>query len=123
MSNTPAGSDAIANGTEGRFWDQPEQFLRGERQQHVVGFVITLAAFALSLGVCYLVQQDRRHPWLRVATSLFDISLVTVAQVAYAFVSDPQVVVNSKITFDVYFVALAGTCMAGFSGPIRSRGS
>ena len=145
MSNTPAASEAIANGRSGRFWDTPEQFLldagkdgelliarvrvwltlvlllvpianllwaaADERQQHVVGLLITFAAFVLSSGVYYLVQRDRRQPWLAIATSLFDISMVTLAQVAFAFVSDPQVVVNSKITFDMYFVVLAGTCL------------
>ncbi len=82
-----------------------------EREQHVVGLLITLVACALSLGVYFLVTRDRRQPWLPLATSSLDISIVTLAQVAYAFVSDPQVVVNSKITFDVYFLALAGTCL------------
>ncbi len=87
-------------------WAAPD-----ERFQHLAGFFITLIAFALSCGVYVLVLRDRRQPWLPLATSLFDVTVVTVAQVIFAFVSDPQVVVNSKITFDVYFLSLAGTCL------------
>ena len=68
-------------------------------------------ACALSFGVYWLVTRDQRKRWLPMATSLFDVTLVTLAQITFAFVSDPQVVVNSKITFDTYFIALAGTCL------------
>ncbi len=87
-------------------WAAPD-----EREQHLYGFGITLAAFVLSSVVYVLVRQDRRRPWLPLATSIFDVSVVTIAQLSYAFVSDPQVVVNSKITFDMYFLCLAGTCL------------
>jgi diguanylate cyclase (GGDEF)-like protein len=87
-------------------WAAPD-----ERKQHLMGFYITLAAFLLSCVVYLMVRQDRRQPWLPMATAIFDVSAVTLAQIVFAFVSDPQVVVNSKITFDVYFVALAGTCL------------
>jgi diguanylate cyclase (GGDEF)-like protein len=87
-------------------WAAPE-----EREQHVAGFFVTLAACLLSLGVYVMVVRDRRQRWLPMATSFFDISLITVAQLIYAFVQDPHVVVNSKITFDTYFIALAATCL------------
>ncbi len=87
-------------------WAAPD-----EREQHLVGFAVTLAAFVLSVVVYVAVRQDRRQPWLPLATSMFDVSVVTIAQIIYTFVSDPQVVVNSKITFDMYFLCLAGTCL------------
>ena len=87
-------------------WAAPD-----ERKQHVAGGLVTLAAFLLSLGVLYLVTRDRRQRWLPLATSFFDVSLITLAQIIFAFVQDPQVVVNSKITFDTYFIALAATCL------------
>ena len=83
----------------------------GERQQHVAGFFVTLAACVLSAGVYLLVSRDKRQRWLPLATSLFDISLVTLAQLIFAFVQDPYVVVNSKVTFDTYFIALGATCL------------
>jgi diguanylate cyclase (GGDEF)-like protein len=85
--------------------------LAEERQQHVAGFWITFSAFALSLGLYLLVARDRREPWLPMFTSLIDVSLISLALFVYAFIGDPHQVVNSKITFDTYFIALAGTCL------------
>jgi diguanylate cyclase (GGDEF)-like protein len=82
-----------------------------ERQQHLAGFWITFTAFALSVLVYLMVARDRRERWLPVATSLFDVSLISFALFVYAFIGDPHQVVNSKITFDTYFIALAGTCL------------
>ena len=82
-----------------------------ERQQHIAGFWITFAAFALSGVIYFLVARDRREPWLPMMTSMFDVSLISFALLVYAFIGDPHQVVNSKITFDTYFIALAGTCL------------
>jgi diguanylate cyclase (GGDEF)-like protein len=87
-------------------WAAPE-----EREQHVAGFYVTLTACLLSLAIWFIVSRDRRQRWIPLATSFFDVSLITLAQLIFAFVADPQVVVNSKITFDTYFVALAATCL------------
>jgi len=84
---------------------------RSEWQHHLVGLAVTGAACALSIGIWWLVSLDRRQRWLPMATSLFDITFISLAQLSFAFVSDPQVVVNSKITFDTYFIALAATCL------------
>lgn len=82
-----------------------------ERQQHIAGFWITFTAFALSLAVYLMVVRDRRERWLPMMTSLFDVSLISFALFVYTFIGDPHQVVNSKITFDTYFIALAGTCL------------
>ena len=84
---------------------------RDERRQHVTGLVVTLVAFVLSLAVYAMVRRDRRERWLPLATSCFDITLISAANFAFAFTSDPQVVVNSKVTFDTYFLALGGTAL------------
>ncbi|MEO7965410.1 MAG: GGDEF domain-containing protein, partial [Gemmatimonadaceae bacterium] len=82
-----------------------------ERLQHVAGLLVTGCACLLSIGVYWMVTRDRRERWLPLATSCFDVTLITTAQIIFAFVAGPQVVVNSKITFDTYFIALAGTCL------------
>ncbi len=84
---------------------------REELRQHVIGFFITLAAFIFSLGVFVLVRRDKRRTWLPLATSIFDVTFISVANFTYAFVADPHQVVNSKVTFDTYFIALAATCL------------
>jgi len=82
-----------------------------ERRHHLLGLSVNFAAFALALGILWLVSRDRRQPWLPMATSCFDVTLITTAQVIFALQTDPQVVVNSKVTFETYFIALTATCL------------
>lgn len=82
-----------------------------ERAQHLTGLSINLAAFVLAILVYVMVARDQRQRWLPLATSFFDVTLISLANLSYAFVSDPHVVVNSKVTFDTYFIALGGTAL------------
>jgi two-component system cell cycle response regulator len=82
-----------------------------ERAQHLTGLSINLAAFILALLVYAMVARDQRQRWLPLATSFFDVTLISLANLSFAFVSDPHVVVNSKVTFDTYFIALGGTAL------------
>ncbi|MGQ0648515.1 MAG: diguanylate cyclase [Gemmatimonadaceae bacterium] len=82
-----------------------------ELRQHAIGGAITLTAFVLSIGVYVMVARDRRERWLPLATSFFDVTFISAANLSFAFISDPHVVVNSKVTFDTYFLALGGTAL------------
>jgi len=92
--------------TANMLWAAPD-----ERRQHAVGWIVTALAFVLSLGLWWVVSRDIRKSWVPLVSSIFDVTVVTAAQISFAFVAEPQVVVNSKITFDCYFLALAGTCL------------
>jgi hypothetical protein len=74
-----------------------------ERRHHLLGLSVNFAAFALALRILWLVSRDRRQPWLPMATSCFDVTLITTAQVIFALQTDPQVVVNNKVTFETCF--------------------
>ena len=82
-----------------------------EREQHVTGFFITASAVAVAALVYLVVSRDRRQNWLPLATSVLDVTLVSGALAAFAFRSDPLQVVNSKVTFDTYFIAIGATCL------------
>jgi len=82
-----------------------------ERDQHLAGLGVTLVALLLSVVVWAVVHHDRRHAWLPMATAAYDVTLVTVANLSFAYVTDPHVVVNSKVTFDIYFLALGASAL------------
>jgi two-component system cell cycle response regulator len=84
---------------------------RAGREVHWIGFAVTLAAFVVSLGILFMVSRDRRQRWLPLATSLFDVSFITITQLLYAYMVNPLVLLNNRLTFDTYFVALVGTCL------------
>ncbi len=81
------------------------------RPLHWIGFAVTFAAFALSWGILWMVSRDQRQRWLPMATSLFDVSFISLTQLLYAFAVNPLVLLNNRLTFDTYFVALVGTCL------------
>jgi len=83
----------------------------GERDQHLTGFFITLFAVAVAALVFMMVARDRRQSWLPLATSLLDVSLISFALLIYGFNVSPLQAVNSLVTFDTYFLAIAATCL------------
>src|SRR6185312_14928528 len=52
--------------------------VRAGREIHWIGFVVTLSAFVVSLVILFMVSRDRRQRWLPLATSLFDVSFITL---------------------------------------------
>jgi diguanylate cyclase (GGDEF)-like protein len=82
--------------------------LPGER---IVGFAVTLTAFALSLLVYLFVRRNRSRPWLGLATSCLDVTLVSATLTTYLLTGVPHTAVNSKVVFEGYFLAIGATCL------------
>ncbi len=76
-----------------------------------VGFAVTLAAFALAVGVWLLVRTGRRPAWLGTLCTAFDVSLVSTALLIYVLTHQPLVATNSRVVFEAYFLAIAVTCL------------
>ncbi len=81
------------------------------RELHFIGFAVTGTACLLSIGIYALIRTDRRQRWIPLATSLFDVSFITITQLLYALLVDPLVLLNNRLSFDTYFLALGGTCL------------
>ncbi len=81
------------------------------REQHFIGFIVTASACVLSVGIYFLVISDRRQAWLPLATSLFDVSFITLTLILYGMLVGPVVLTNNRLSFDTYFLALGGTCL------------
>jgi len=79
--------------------------------EHRIGFGVTLAALLSTIAVYSAVRRDRRPPWLGVASTTFDVSLVSLALLTYTLTGQPLVSVNSRVAFEVYFLAIAATCL------------
>lgn len=82
-----------------------------ERVSHLTGLGVTGFAVLVALIAYQVVQQGHRQTWLPLATSLMDVSLVTAALLGYSLIGDPHQAVNSKVTFETYFLAIAATCL------------
>jgi two-component system cell cycle response regulator len=82
-----------------------------ERLTHLTGLGVTLVAVLIALLAYQVVQQGNRQPWLPLATSLMDVTLVSTALVGFSLIGDPHQAVNSKVTFETYFLAIGATCL------------
>ena len=72
----------------------------------VWGFVVTSVAALAALAIWWLLRRGLWRPWLGFVSSALDVSLVTTALVTFVFVGSPLVALNSKVTFEIYFLAI-----------------
>ena len=75
-----------------------------------LGFGGVAIAIIVSIVVLVAVRRGFRPAWLGFATSLFDVSMITCLLVTF-LVIDPHIAVNSRTTFEVYFLAIGATCL------------
>ena len=78
---------------------------------HVAGFAVTLAASIAALAIWLLLRRGRWSPWVGFASSAFDVSMVSTALVSFLIVASPMVALNSKVTFEMYFLAILATSL------------
>lgn len=77
----------------------------------VAAFLIALAAVLAAVGALLVVQREGRRRWLSMTTSLVDVSLVSFALAGHGLAHDPAEILHSRLGFDLYFLALAATCL------------
>ncbi|HLK04280.1 MAG TPA: GGDEF domain-containing protein [Candidatus Acidoferrum sp.] len=86
-------------------------FFEMNRAEAVVGLSLTITSFLLSIAAYILAAKGRATDWLSFASSFFDVSLVSAALAAFLFLGEPHTAVNSKVIFEGYFLAIAGTSL------------
>jgi hypothetical protein len=76
-----------------------------------MGVGVATLAVLFALVVLRVVSRDHHVPGLGFVTSLVDVTLVSLLQVAYLIAGMPSIAANSRTTFSVYLVAVAATAM------------
>lgn len=84
---------------------------RAEDPMHVAGFVVTLLAAGVSLAIFFRLRNGQWKPWLGFASSIFDVSMVSIALTSFFVVASPLNAINSTVTFEMYFLALVATSL------------
>src|SRR5262245_10289222 len=77
----------------------------------VWGFGVTFVAALAALAIWVTLKRGGWRPWLGYLSSTLDVSLVTTALVTFVFVGGPLVALNSKVTFEIYFLAIVATSL------------
>ncbi len=80
-------------------------------EENYVGLTATLVALLVA-GILYLlVKQGFYRRWLGFVSSAADVSMVSGALVAFLVLETPHTAVNSKVVFEVYFLAIGATSL------------
>ena len=82
-----------------------------DKTETVVGFTLTSLTFLLSVIVYLAVSREYIPSWLSFATSCMDVTLVSGGLGLFLFMNEPYTAVNSKVVFEGYFLAIAGTSL------------
>jgi diguanylate cyclase (GGDEF)-like protein len=77
----------------------------------VWGFWVTFIAALAAIAIWWTLRRGLWRPWLGFVSSALDVSLVTTALVTFVFVGSPLVALNSKVTFEIYFLAIVATSL------------
>jgi diguanylate cyclase (GGDEF)-like protein len=86
-------------------------FFPDDPKEAFVGLTLTGGTFLVSLIVFVLVRREYNPAWLSFATSSFDVTVVSGALALFMVLNEPHTAVNSKVVFEGYFLAIAGTSL------------
>jgi diguanylate cyclase (GGDEF)-like protein len=78
---------------------------------HVTGFSVTLCATIAAVAIWLALRRGRWRPWIGFASSAFDVTMVSTALASFLVVGSPMVALNSKVTFEMYFLAITATSL------------
>lgn len=76
-----------------------------------VGLTTNLAALAFSATLYEVLRRDFYRPWLGFITSLIDVTFVSCALGIFLLMGAPHTTVNSRPTFEIYFLAIGATSL------------
>jgi len=84
-------------------------FFPDDPKEAIVGLTLTGGTFLLSLVIYLLISREYNPSWLSFASSGLDVTLVSGGLALFVFMNEPHTAVDSKVVFEGYFLALAGT--------------
>ncbi len=80
-------------------------------RDHRVGFIITATATVVAGLIYLIVRRDRYRSWIGFVSTIFDVTFISSALVVFLFLGEPHTAVNSKVTFETYFLAITATAL------------
>ena len=79
--------------------------------QNWIGLAISLGSVAVGTLFWLLTRREVVPRWTGAAASMLDVTWVSVALLGFALIGRPDIAVNSRVVFDVYFLCIAITCV------------
>ena len=75
------------------------------------GFIVTVVAAVAAVAIWWLLRKRGWHPAIGFVSSALDVSLVSTALLTFVFVGTPLTALNSKVTFEIYFLAIVASSL------------
>jgi diguanylate cyclase (GGDEF)-like protein len=79
--------------------------------ENYIGLAWAAISFTVAVAVYVVVRRGFYRPWLSIATSTFDVTGVSAMLATFIVIGLPQIAVNSRLVYEIYLIALAGTCL------------
>jgi diguanylate cyclase (GGDEF)-like protein len=76
-----------------------------------IGLTSIVVSLVFSFVFLSLARRSDPPRWLPLATSQFDVAVITLGSVAFILAGDPVTATNSLVHYTVYFLALTATCL------------
>ena len=78
---------------------------------YIWGFAATLAGAVAAVAIWMRLMFGQWRRWIGFVSSTLDVSIVTAALTSFAIVTGPLAALNSNVTFEIYFLAIAATAL------------
>jgi diguanylate cyclase (GGDEF)-like protein len=85
--------------------------------KHWLGLAVAGTAFVAAVLIEKAVQRGLHRPGLPFATTIADVSIISLGLLAFWFIGLPIVATNSRVVFEAYFVAIAASALR-YSPPV-----
>ena len=73
------------------------------------GLALVTSCTLIAGAVLLVVRRGWRPPWLGVATSLYDVTTISLVLASFFFGGIPYMAADSRVTFEIYFLAIAAS--------------
>ena len=79
--------------------------------EYKTGLAVTIVGWFLAVFIYYYLRSGRYLPSIGFISAALDVSLVSIALFSFVIVGPPHAGANSRVTFPIYFLAIAATSL------------
>jgi diguanylate cyclase (GGDEF)-like protein len=79
--------------------------------EYLTGLLVTVAGFVAAIVIYQYLRNGNYAAWVGFASTALDVTLVSIALLSFVITGPPHAAANSRVTFPIYFLAIAATSL------------